>query len=174
MSLDEIKPAQSVPDDLNGIVEIAAHSSSVKYEMDKSSGLLSVDRFMPTSMFYPCNYCFLPNTLAADGDPVDILVVTPAPIQPGSLIRVRALGVLRMKDEAGEDSKILTVPIPKVCSQYAHIQKLEDLPPLLLESIAHFFQYYKALEPGKWVEIRGWAGIDEAIKEIHVGMAHHR
>src|SRR3990167_10019971 len=99
MSLDEIKPAQSVPDDLNGIVEIAAHSSSVKYEMDKSSGLLSVDRFMPTSMFYPCNYGFLPNTLAADGDPVDILVVTPAPIQPCSLIRVRALGVLRMKDE---------------------------------------------------------------------------
>ena len=124
MSLDEIKPAQSVPDDLNGIVEIAAHSSSVKYEMDKSSGLLSVDRFMPTSMFYPCNYGFLPNTLAADGDPVDILVVTPAPIQPGSLIRVRALGVLRMKDEAGEDGKILTVPIPKDCSQYSHIQKL--------------------------------------------------
>ena len=113
--LDHISPGRSIPDDFNVVVEISANCTPVKYEFDKDSGLLTVDRFMPTAMHYPCNYGFIPNTLSDDGDPVDVLVLTPYPIQPGSLIRVRALGMLQMTDESGEDCKVLAVPIEKVC-----------------------------------------------------------
>src|SRR3989344_1055380 len=170
MQLKDLKPARQVPGDIHAIIEISANSSSVKYELDKDTGLLTVDRFMPTSMYYPCNYGFIPNTLAEDGDPADVLVVTPFPVQPGALIRVRALGVLRMTDEAGEDSKIIAVPIEKVCVAFAYIKTLQDLPPVLLDSIAHFFEYYKALEPGKWVKVKGWGGVEEAIQEIQASI----
>src|ERR1700722_18368286 len=115
MNLKELSPAKNVPDDINVIIEIPAQAGMIKYEMDKDSGLLSVDRFMPTAMYYPANYGFVPNTLSGDGDPVDVLVITPVPIQAGTLIRVRAIGVLNMEDESGQDRKVLALPIKKIC-----------------------------------------------------------
>ena len=160
---NQLSAGHSIPDDFNVIIEIPANSDSIKYELDKETGLLCVDRFMPTAMHYPCNYGFVPSTLADDGDPLDVLVVTPFPVQPGSLIRCRALGLLNMTDEAGEDTKILALPIAKVCAYYASITKISDLPPILLQSIQHFFENYKGLEPGKWVKVAGW-GDSEAAK----------
>jgi inorganic pyrophosphatase len=174
MLLNNIAAGRNIPDDFNVIIEIPANSSSIKYEFDKDNGILMVDRFMPTSMYYPCNYGFIPSTLADDGDPADVLVVTPFPVQPGSLIRCRAVGMLNMTDEAGQDSKILALPIAKVCSQFAHMSKLEDVPPMLLETIAHFFEYYKALEPGKWVKVTGWEGREEATKEIQASIDRYK
>lgn len=166
MSIAHIPPAKDVPNDINVIIEIPANNSQVKYEVDKDSGLLVVDRFMPTSMHYPCDYGFMPSTLAEDGDPVDVLVMTPFQIQAGCMIRCRVLGMLKMTDESGRDSKIMAVPIEKVCKQLAHIQSLEDIPQITRDSIVHFFESYKALEPGKWVKLEGWAGKKEAEEEI--------
>jgi inorganic pyrophosphatase len=166
MNIKEIVPAQKVPDDLNVIIEIPAAAGMIKYEMDKESGLLSVDRFMPTAMYYPANYGFIPNTLSGDGDPTDVLVLTPAPVQAGTLIRVRAIGVLNMEDESGLDRKILALPIKKICAQLAHINEMRDLPETFLKSIVHFFEHYKDLESGKWVKIQGWDSIDGAKQEI--------
>ena len=174
MFLDKIGAGRNIPEDFNVIIEIPANGSSIKYEFDKENGVLSVDRFMPTSMYYPCNYGFIPSTLADDGDPADVLVVTPFPVQPGSLMRCRAIGMLKMTDEAGEDSKILALPVEKVCSQFAHMKKLEDMPPMLLETINHFFEYYKALEPGKWVKVTGWVGKDEATQEIEASITRFK
>jgi inorganic pyrophosphatase len=166
MNIKEIPPAKSVPDDINVIIEIPAQAGMIKYEMDKDSGCLKVDRFMPTAMYYPANYGFVPNTLSGDGDPTDILVITPVPIQPGALIRARAVGVLNMEDESGVDRKVLALPIKKICTQLAHINTLEDVPEILRKSIVHFFEQYKALEPGKWVKISGWEGVKAAQQEI--------
>lgn len=174
MALELIKAANSVPTDVNVIIEIPANSASIKYEVDKDTGLLEVDRFMPTAMHYPCNYGFIPNTLANDGDPADALVMTPFPVQPGCLIRVRALGMLKMSDEAGEDAKILCLPTQKVCSEYAHIKQLEDVSPVLLDSIVHFFEHYKGLEPGKWVNIDGWTGVQSAADEITASIERYQ
>lgn len=169
----QIEAAQHVPDDVNVIIEIPAHSSSIKYEVDKDSGLLAVDRFMPTAMHYPCNYGFIPNTLSEDGDPADALVITPFPLQPGCLIRVRALGVLNMTDEAGADAKLLCLPTEKICSQFGHIKCLDDISPVLRDSIVHFFENYKGLEPGKWVKMSGWAGKEAAQAEIESSIARY-
>ena len=166
-ALSEISPGKSIPDDINVIIEVPAHSDPVKYEVDKDSGLLEVDRFMPAAMHYPCNYGFVPNTLAGDGDPADVLVIAPLAVQPGALVRCRALGVLQMTDESGEDAKIIAVPIKKVCMHYAHVESLEDLPKIQLDSIKHFFEHYKDLEPGKWVKVNGFVGVDAAAKEIN-------
>jgi len=166
MSLKDLAPAKSVPDDINVIIEIPAQAGMIKYEMEKTSGFLTVDRFMPTAMYYPANYGFVPNTLSGDGDPVDVLVITPVPVQPGSLIRARAIGVLNMEDESGPDRKVLALPIKKICMQLAHIEKLEDVPEILRKSIVHFFEQYKTLEPGKWVKISGWEGVKAAQQEI--------
>ena len=174
MSLTNIVPAQHIPDDINVIIEIPAQSGMIKYEMDKNSGLLSVDRFMPTAMYYPANYGFVPHTLSGDGDPVDVLVITPTPIQAGTLIRARALGLLNMMDESGQDRKILALPIKKICSQLAHLEKLEDIPDILRRSIVHFFEQYKALEPEKWVKISGWEGIEAAKKEIQESVERYQ
>jgi len=125
-----------------------------------------VDRFMGTAMHYPCNYGYVPQTLSEDGDPVDVLVVTPIPVISGSVIRVRPLGMLCMSDEAGQDSKIIAVPIDKLSSLYSHMKSVRDLPRSLLDSIAHFFDHYKDLEPGKWVKIEGWVDTEEAKQEI--------
>jgi inorganic pyrophosphatase len=160
-----ISPGKSI-NDFNVIIEISANAGEVKYEYNKELGLLSVDRFMKTAMRYPCNYGFVPNTLSEDGDPVDVLVETPYPIQPGTLIRVRAVGLLKMIDEAGGDSKILAVPIPKLCSEYEHIESLKDMPEVLLNRINHFFLRYKELEPNKSVTIEGWADKVAAEKEF--------
>lgn len=173
MSFNQLTPGKHIPDDVNVVIEIPADNSQVKYEVDKDSGLLVVDRFMPTSMHYPCDYGYIPGTLAEDGDPVDILVMTPFRLQAGCLIRCRVLGMLNMTDEAGRDSKLLAVPIEKICLQYAHIQSLEDVPQIMRDSIVHFFEHYKDLEPNKWVKLDGWAGKAEATAEIEKAIASY-
>lgn len=172
--MKQIVPAQKVPDDINVIIEIPAAAGMIKYEMDKESGLLAVDRFMPTAMYYPANYGFIPNTLSGDGDPADVLVITPVPVQAGTLIRARAIGILNMEDESGMDRKILALPIKKICAQLAHINELTDLSETFLKSIVHFFEHYKDLEAGKWVKIKGWNGIDEAKQEILESIARYK
>lgn len=166
MSLDKISPGRDVPNDINVIIEIPSHSDPVKYEVDKDTGALFVDRFMSTAMFYPCNYGYVPQTLSEDGDPVDVLVVTPLPLISGSVIRCRPLGVLNMSDEAGVDAKLVAVPVDKLSPLYKSCKSTDDLPPSLLAQIAHFFEHYKDLEAGKWVKVEGWAGVDEAKAEI--------
>lgn len=164
--LCSLSSGRNIPDDFNVIIEISANSTPIKYEVDKEIGLLVVDRFMPTAMHYPCNYGFVPNTLSLDGDPVDVLVMTPFSVQAGSMIRCRALGVLQMTDESGEDYKILALPIEKICAQYVHMKTLSDVNELTLRSIAHFFENYKKLESNKWVKIGEWLGKEAAAKEI--------
>ncbi|MCP4390747.1 MAG: inorganic diphosphatase [Gammaproteobacteria bacterium] len=166
MILDRVSSGKNVPSDVNVIIEIPSHSDPVKYEVDKETGAMFVDRFMGTAMHYPCNYGYIPQTLSEDGDPVDVLVVTPIPVISGSVIRVRPLGMLCMTDEAGRDSKIIAVPVDKLSSLYTHMNTARDLPKSLLDSIAHFFDHYKDLEPGKWVKIDGWVGVEEAKQEI--------
>ena len=166
MILDRVSSGKNVPNDINVIIEIPSHSDPVKYEVDKETGAMFVDRFMGTAMHYPCNYGYVPQTLSEDGDPVDVLVVTPIPVISGSVIRVRPLGMLCMTDEAGKDSKIIAVPVDKLSSLYRHMNTARDLPKALLDSIAHFFDHYKDLEPGKWVKIDGWVDVEEAKQEI--------
>ena len=166
MILDRVSSGKNVPNDINVVIEIPSHSDPVKYEVDKETGAMFVDRFMGTAMHYPCNYGYVPQTLSEDGDPVDVLVVTPIPVISGSVIRVRPLGMLSMSDEAGQDAKIIGVPIDKLSSLYSHMNSVRDLPRSLLDSIAHFFDHYKDLEPGKWVKIEGWVDTEEAKQEI--------
>ena len=151
---------------LNVIIEIPMHAAPVKYEVDKASGAICVDRFMATAMFYPVNYGYIPQTLSEDGDPVDVLVVAPTPLMSGSVIRCRTVGVLNMTDESGVDAKLLAVPIDKLSKLYRNVHTYEDLPESLLQSIAHFFEHYKDLEEGKWVKVDGWRGPDVARQEI--------
>ncbi|BAU58422.1 inorganic diphosphatase [Halorhodospira halochloris] len=166
MNLQSVPAGRSVPDDVNVVIEIPLHGGPVKYEVDKDSGALQVDRIMSTAMHYPCNYGFVPQTLADDGDPVDVLVITPLPLVVGSVIRVRPIGVLEMADESGEDAKIIAVPVDKLTPDYAQVKGPEDLPPRQLKEISHFFEHYKDLESGKWVEVRDWKGADAARAEI--------
>ncbi len=166
MNLDRVNAGKQVPDEINVIIEIPSHSDPVKYEVDKETGAMFVDRFMSTAMHYPCNYGYIPNTLSKDGDPVDVLVTTPVPLIAGSVIQCRPVGVLKMTDESGDDAKVLAVPIDKLCQSFRQTRDISDMQPLLLDQIAHFFEHYKDLEEGKWVRVDGWAGIDEAKKEI--------
>ncbi len=166
MSLDRVDSGKDVPNNVNVIIEIPAHSDPVKYEVDKDSGAVFVDRFMATAMFYPCNYGYVPHTLSEDGDPVDVLVVTPHALISGSVIRVRPVGVLKMTDESGVDAKVLAVPVTKLTDRYAHINDIDDMPKQLLAQISHFFEHYKDLEAGKWVKVDGWGNAAEAKAEI--------
>ncbi|MCB1734053.1 MAG: inorganic diphosphatase [Gammaproteobacteria bacterium] len=166
MNLDRVGPGDNAPDEINVIIEIPAHSDPVKYEVDKDTGAMFVDRFMNTAMFYPCNYGYVPHTLSDDGDPVDVLVVTPIPVISGSVIRCRPVAVLKMTDEAGADAKVLAVPINKLCGLYKNADGPEHMPQQLLDQIAHFFAHYKDLEKGKWVKIEGWGGVADARAEI--------
>lgn len=166
MSLMDIKSGKDLPNEINVIIEIPMHGEPVKYEVDKETGVLFVDRFMATAMFYPANYGYIPSTLSEDGDPVDVLVVTPVPLISGAVIPCRTVGMLKMTDESGVDAKLLAVPITKVCKLYHSVQTYRDLPEHLLKSIEHFFNHYKDLEEGKWVKIEGWAGPEEAKAEI--------
>lgn len=166
MSLNAIPSGKELPGDINVIIEIPAQSDPIKYEVDKDSGALFVDRFMGTAMHYPCNYGYVPHTLSDDGDPVDVLVVTPIPVVAGSVIRCRPIGVLKMTDEAGEDAKVLAVPVSKLTPYYDNVSSYEDIPEITLKQISHFFEHYKDLEAGKWVKIEGWEGIESAHKEI--------
>ncbi|WEF35363.1 inorganic diphosphatase [Pseudoduganella chitinolytica] len=171
MSLNKVSAGRDVPNDFNVIIEIPMNADPIKYEVDKESGAIFVDRFMGTAMHYPCNYGYVPNTLSADGDPVDVLVITPFPLIPGVVVRCRAIGVLKMTDEAGQDAKVLAVPVDKVLPIYKHWQKPEDLQDLRLQQIQHFFEHYKDLEPGKWVKVDGWEGPEAAKQEILDGVA---
>lgn len=166
MGLMRIKSGKNIPHEINVIIEIPMRGEPVKYEVDKESGALFVDRFMSTAMFYPTNYGYIPNTLSEDGDPVDVLVVTPVPLISGSVIPCRVVGMLRMTDESGIDAKLLAVPTTKLSKMYADVKTHEDLPIQLLSSIEHFFTHYKDLEEGKWVKVDGWEGIESAHAEI--------
>ncbi|MEO6354433.1 MAG: inorganic diphosphatase [Burkholderiaceae bacterium] len=170
MSLNKVSAGRDLPNDFNVIIEIPMNADPIKYEVDKESGAIFVDRFMGTAMHYPCNYGYVPNTIAGDGDPVDVLVITPFPLIPGVVVRCRTIGVLKMTDDGGEDAKVLAVPVDKILSIYSHWQKPEDMNELRLRQIQHFFEHYKDLEAGKWVKIEGWAGPDEAKAEIMAGV----
>ncbi|MBL4786302.1 MAG: inorganic diphosphatase [Cohaesibacteraceae bacterium] len=169
MNLEAIPAGKNAPEDINVIIEVP-RGSSVKYELDKESGAVFVDRFLFTPMAYPCDYGFVPNTLADDGDPIDVLVVGDAQLAPGVVIRARPVGVLVMEDDGGKDEKILAVPHSKMTSMYDHIKTHEDLPQILRDQIKHFFEHYKDLEPGKWVKIEDWDGPDRAMQMIQASM----
>ena len=166
MSINDIPAGKNIPDEINVIIEIPANSDPVKYEVDKDTGALMVDRFMATAMFYPCNYGYIPNTLSEDGDPLDVLVPTPYPLINGAVIKCRPVGVLKMEDESGIDAKLIAVPVDKLSVIYREVQEANDLPALLLQQIEHFFEHYKDLEKGKWVKVQGWADAAEAKAEI--------
>lgn len=170
MSLDKVSPGNNLPEFFNVIIEISMNADPIKYEVDKESGAIFVDRFMGTAMHYPCNYGYIPKTIAGDGDPVDVLVMTPLPIIPGAVVRCRALGMLNMTDEGGEDAKLLAVPVDKILPLYSHIKDISDVNPMTLNVIQHFFEHYKDLEAGKWVKVRGWGNIAEAHQEIMAGL----
>ena len=174
MSLNKVPSGKNLPDDFNVIIEIPMHGEPVKYEVDKESGAIFVDRFMNTAMHYPCNYGYIPHTLCGDGDPVDVLVVTPVPLQTGVVVRCRPLGVLKMEDEGGQDAKLIAVPVDKLSTLYRHMKNHTDLPEITLKQISHFFEHYKDLEPNKWVKIDGWYGIEEARAEIMDSVANYQ
>lgn len=160
-----IGPGKNAPEIVNIIVEIPAFSS-VKYEYDEELETIRVDRVLYTSMVYPFNYGFIPGTMEEDGDPVDVLVISDYPFMPGSVVEVRPIALLEMEDEEGVDSKVVAVPKDKIEPRYSGIRDLKDLPEIVRRKIEHFFEHYKELEPGKWVKIKGWKGVEEARKKI--------
>lgn len=166
MNLENLSAGSNLPEEFNVVIEIPAHSAPVKYEMDKESGAIFVDRFVGTGMSYPANYGFIPHTLSEDGDPADVLVITPFPLVHGCVVKCRAIGVLRMEDESGVDAKILALPTKKSCTMYADIDTYTALPQLLIDQIKYFFEHYKGLEEGKWVKITGWEDANAAKQEI--------
>jgi inorganic pyrophosphatase len=174
MSLDNVLPGKNVPTHFNVIIEIPMNADPIKYEVDKESGAIFVDRFMGTAMHYPTNYGYVPKTIAGDGDPVDVLVVTPLPLIPGVVVSCRAVGILEMEDEQGQDAKVLAVPEDRILSIYSHWQKPEDMNPLRLNQIQHFFEHYKDLEKGKWVKVKGWKGPHDAHKEVLEGIERYK
>ncbi len=174
MNLDKIRIGTKPPHDVNVVIEIPLGGEPVKYEIDKRSGALFVDRFLHTAMHYPANYGFIPHTLSGDGDPVDVIVVGHVPVVPGAVIRSRPIGALLMEDEAGADEKILAVPVDKLHPFYSGVRSYKDLPPILIEQIAHFFKHYKDLEKGKWVTIVKWVDEKGAGKMILEGIARAR
>lgn len=153
MNIKSISTGKKVPEEVNVLIENSANALPVKYELDKESGCLFVDRFVATPMHYPCNYGFIPNTLSEDGDPIDVLVPTEYPIVPGAVISCKPIGVLIMEDEKGMDEKVIAVPTVKMNSEYSRIDELKDLPEILMNKIKHFFEHYKELEKGKWVKV---------------------
>lgn len=166
MSYTDVPAGGSPPDDINVIIEIPAYSAPVKYEADKDWNLVVVDRFMPAPMFYPANYGFIPNSYADDGDPLDVLVITPHSLIPGCVVRSRPVGTLRMSDEEGEDAKIIAVPHSKLTPVYDKIEGIVDVPELLKQQIEHFFENYKKLEKSKWVKIDQWEDKERAFQMI--------
>lgn len=162
MRLDALKPGNNPPEDINVIIEVPVGGEPIKYEMDKASGTLVVDRFLYTPMRYPGNYGFVPHTLSADGDPIDVLVCNTRAIVPGAVINCRPIGVLVMEDDGGGDEKIIAVPSHKLTKRYDKVKTYTDLPDISMQQIEHFFAHYKDLEPGKWVKINHWGHADEA------------
>jgi inorganic pyrophosphatase len=174
MNFDNVPAGKNPPHDIYVVIEIPANSSPIKYEIDKQSHAVFVDRFMATPMFYPANYGYIPNTLGEDGDPLDVLVVTPYPVVPGCVIRCRPVGILNMSDEAGSDAKLVAVPHEKLSALYGKIQETSDLPELLIKQIEHFFENYKDLEPGKWVKVEGWADSKAAFAAVEKSIAAYK
>ena len=162
MDILKIPAGINFPEDINVIIEVAVGSEPIKYEIDKNSGALFVDRYLFTPMTYPCNYGFVPHTLSDDGDPIDVLVATTRPIIPGAVINCRPIGVLLMTDEAGQDEKIIAVPTTKLSERYKNVSSYTDLPEITLKQIEHFFEHYKDLEPKKWVKIDSWKDAEDA------------
>lgn len=173
MDIRKIPVGKNPPEDINVVIEVPQHGDPIKYELDKESGAIFVDRFMHTAMHYPCNYGFVPNTLSDDGDPVDVLVVSNFALMPGCVIPCRPVGVLMMEDEAGMDAKVLAVPVSKLKPVYDHVKGPDDLPKFLIDQITHFFEHYKDLEKGKWVKVTGWADAEAAKKEITDSVARY-
>ena len=171
MDVAKISVGRAPPHDINVVVEIPQGGQPVKYELDKTSGAVFVDRFLHTAMFYPGNYGFVPHTLAQDGDPIDVLIVGPASVVPGAVVRCRPVGVLMMEDEQGPDEKILAVPVDELHPFYTGVRSYQDLPPILCDQIAHFFRHYKDLEAGKWVKVARWADAAEAADLISAAIA---
>lgn len=174
MNLDRVDAGKDLPNDFNVIIEIPMNADPIKYEIDKATGALFVDRFVQTAMHYPCNYGYIPHTLADDGDPTDVLVVTPFALMPGVVVRCRPIGMLKMSDEGGEDTKLLAVPIDKLTPLYRNIETPRDLPEVMIAQLTHFFGHYKDLEPGKWVRIEGWVGPEEAKAEILASVKRYK
>jgi inorganic pyrophosphatase len=170
MDLTRIPIGANPPHEVNVVIEIPQGGAPVKYEIDKDSGAMFVDRFLHTAMFYPANYGFIPQTLSEDGDPVDCMVVGPTPVVPGVVLRSRPIGALLMEDEAGLDEKILAVPVDKLHPFYKQVSSYRDLPEILLEQIGHFFSHYKDLEKGKWARVNRWAEPLEAADLIRAGI----
>ncbi len=166
MRIDAIAIGKNPPEDINVIIEVPIGGEPIKYELDKASGALVVDRFLYTSMRYPGNYGFVPHTLSDDGDPIDVVVMNSRAIAPGAIMRCRPVGVLFMEDESGHDEKILAVPVSKLTPRYDHVKTYLDLPPIAIQQVRHFFEHYKDLEPGKWVKVVRWGDDDEARKLI--------
>jgi inorganic pyrophosphatase len=170
VSFTQVTAGNNVPFEINVIIEIPAYSDPVKYEIDKLTGELTVDRFMGTAMRYPCNYGYIPQTLAEDGDAIDVMIIAPAPLLSGSVITCRPIGVLKMIDEAGPDPKLLAVPMPRLTPFYNQVTDYRDIQPDKLAQITHFFQHYKDLEEGKWVSVEGWGSLEEARDEVMKGI----
>jgi inorganic pyrophosphatase len=166
MRIDAIKIGKNPPDDVNVVIEVPLGGEPIKYEMDKESGTLFVDRFLYTSMRYPGNYGFIPHTLSGDGDPCDVLVANTRAIAPGAVINVRPVGVLVMEDDGGQDEKIIAVPSSKLTQRYDRVSTYTDLPEITIKQIEHFFEHYKDLEPGKWAKIIRWGDAEEARRLI--------
>lgn len=167
MQVENIEIGKDVPEQVNVIIEVSANDAQpIKYELDKKSGALFVDRFIATPMRYPCNYGFIPNTLADDDDPIDVLVISEYPLMSGAVIPCKPIGVLLMEDEKGEDEKVIAVPVEKINSEYSSLKEIEDVPQLLLDKIKHFFEHYKDLEKGKWVKVSGFKNASEAKNKI--------
>jgi inorganic pyrophosphatase len=174
MQLEKISIGKNAPNEVNVIIEIPMNAGPIKYEFDKEAGIIVVDRFMQTTMSYPCNYGFIPHTLSGDGDPADVLVYSNHPIISGAMITVRPIGVLMTEDEKGSDEKILAVPAGKIDPSLAGINSYKDLPELAINRIEHFFENYKKLEKGKWVKISGWKDAAEAKDIINQAIANHK
>ena len=174
MDISSVSSGRNPPKDIHAVIEIPLGGVPVKYEIEKESGALFVDRFLHTAMFYPGNYGFIPHTLSADGDPCDVLVVSQVPVVPGAVIRCRPVGALVMEDEAGGDEKILAVPVDKLNPYYTDIASYRQLPAILVEQIEHFFTRYKDLEKNKSVTVKGWGDAGEAAELIAAGMRAHQ
>ncbi|BCW87977.1 Inorganic pyrophosphatase [Alphaproteobacteria bacterium SO-S41] len=170
MDLNKITTGENPPWDINALIEIPQGAAPVKYEIDKASGAMMVDRFLHTAMYYPCNYGFVPHTLSEDGDPCDIVLVAPSPVVSGCIVRCRPVGALLMEDEKGVDEKILCVPVDKLHPYYSAVKSYRDLPSILTEQIQHFFEHYKDLERGKWVKVIDWIDAEAAAAMIVAGI----
>jgi inorganic pyrophosphatase len=166
MDISKVPPGKNPPEDINVLIEVPLRSDPIKYELEKKSGAIFVDRYLYTSMFYPCNYGFVPNTLYLDGDPVDVLVMGRMPLVPGCVLQARPIGVLELEDDGGQDEKILAVPVPRITSMYSSVRNYTDVQEIELLRIQHFFEHYKDLEPNKWTRVGSWRDADEAKKII--------